>query len=71
MSPNSLFRNKTFMLDEMFQRKASKFAILLEYENPHNGARSPVLRETILQNLLKYNVFSRNFDDYSKVVEVN
>ena len=23
------------MLDEMFQRNASKFAILLEYENPH------------------------------------
>ena len=25
----SLFRNKRFMLDEMFKRKASKFAILL------------------------------------------
>ena len=29
----TLFRNKRFMLDEMFQRNASKFAILLEYEN--------------------------------------
>ena len=29
----SLFRNKRFMLDEMFQRNAFKFAILLEYEN--------------------------------------
>ena len=28
----SLFRNKRFVLDEMFQRIASKFAILLEYE---------------------------------------
>ena len=30
----ALFRNKRFMLDEMFQRNASKFAIFLEYENP-------------------------------------
>ena len=30
----SLFKNKRFMLDEMFQRNASKFAVLLEYENP-------------------------------------
>ena len=30
----SLFRNKRFMLDEMFRKNASKFAILLEYENP-------------------------------------
>ena len=29
----ALFRNKRFMLDEMFQRNASKFAIFLEYEN--------------------------------------
>ena len=36
----------------------------------HYGARSPVLRETILQNLLKYNIFSTNLDDYSKVAEV-
>ena len=27
---------KRFMLDEMFQRNASKFAIFLEYENPHS-----------------------------------
>ena len=33
---DSLFRNKRFMLDEMFQWNASKFAILLEYENPHS-----------------------------------
>ena len=31
-----LFRNKRFMLDEMFQRNVSKFAIFLEYENPHS-----------------------------------
>ena len=29
-----LFRNKRFMLDEMCQQNASKFAILLEYKNP-------------------------------------
>ena len=29
-----LFRNERFMLDEMFQRNASKFAIFLEYEHP-------------------------------------
>ena len=28
----ALFINKRFKLDEMFQRNASKFAILLEYE---------------------------------------
>ena len=32
---HELFRNRSFMLDEMFQRKDSTFAILLEYENPH------------------------------------
>ena len=32
---STLFRNKRFMLDEMFQRNASKCAIILEYENPH------------------------------------
>ena len=31
---NTLFRNKRFMLDEIVQRNASKFAIFLEYENP-------------------------------------
>ena len=30
----ALFRNKRFMLDEMTQRNASKFAIFYEYENP-------------------------------------
>ena len=30
----ALFRNKRFMLDEMFQQNTSKSAILLEYENP-------------------------------------
>ena len=30
----SLFRNKRFMLDEMFHRNASKFGIFLEFENP-------------------------------------
>ena len=30
----TLFRNMRFMLDEMFQQNASKFAIYLEYENP-------------------------------------
>ena len=30
-----LFRNKRFMLDEMFQRNASKFVLFMEYENPH------------------------------------
>ena len=34
VSTYTLFRNKRFMLDEMFQRNASKFAIFLEYENP-------------------------------------
>ena len=32
----SLFRKKRFMLDEMFQQNASKFAIFLEYENPRS-----------------------------------
>ena len=31
---NTLFRNTRFMLDEMFQRNASKFAIFYIYENP-------------------------------------
>ena len=40
-------------------------------EKPHHyRACSPVLTETILENLLKYNIFSRNFDDYSEVVKV-
>ena len=30
----SPFRNKRFMIDDMFRRNPSKFAILLEYENP-------------------------------------
>ena len=30
----ALFRNKRFMIDKMFQRNASKYAIFLEYENP-------------------------------------
>ena len=29
----TLLRNKKFMLDEMFQRKASKFSIFLKYVN--------------------------------------
>ena len=29
----TLFRNKKFMLDEMFQKNTSKFVIFLEYEN--------------------------------------
>ena len=33
-SQSAFFRNKRFMLDEMFQRNASKFAIHLEYKNP-------------------------------------
>ena len=33
---STLFRNKRFMLDEMFQKNASKFIILLEYENLHS-----------------------------------
>ena len=33
---NTLFRNKRFALNLMPQRNALKFAILLEYENPHN-----------------------------------
>ena len=32
----SLFRNKRFMLDKMTQQNASKFAILLVYENQHS-----------------------------------
>ena len=32
-------QKKKFMLDEMFQRNASKFAIFLEYENPRNFFR--------------------------------
>ena len=31
----TLFRHKRFMLDEMTYPNASKFAIFLEYENPH------------------------------------
>ena len=30
----TLFRNKRFVLDEKLRQNASKFAILLEYENP-------------------------------------
>ena len=33
---STLFRNKRFMLDEMTSQNASKFAIFLEYENPHS-----------------------------------
>ena len=33
---NRLFRNKRFMIDEVFQQNASKFAIFLEYKNPHS-----------------------------------
>ena len=29
-------QKKGFMLDEMLHRNTSKFAILLEYENPHS-----------------------------------
>ena len=29
----TLFRNKRFIIDKMFQQNASKFAIFLEYEN--------------------------------------
>ena len=35
----TLFRNKRFALNEMIQRNASKFAILLEYQNPHTFFR--------------------------------
>ena len=34
-SGHTLFTNKSFVLDEMTQQNASKFAIFLEYENPH------------------------------------
>ena len=34
-----LFRNKRFILNLMPQRNASKFAIILEYENPHSFFR--------------------------------
>ena len=37
----SLFRNKRIMLDEMLQRNASKFAILLGYEKYMGGCRIP------------------------------
>ena len=39
---STIFRNKRFMLDEMTQRNASKFAIFLEYKNPcsiHQGKK--------------------------------
>ena len=35
VSSTTLFRKKSFMLDEMFQRNAPKFAIFLEYENSY------------------------------------
>ena len=35
----TLFRNKRFMLDEMIQRNASKFAIFYVYENPYSFFR--------------------------------
>ena len=47
----SLFRNKRFMLDKMFQWNASKFAILLEYENLHIF---------VLFFILSYFIFSPN-----------
>ena len=31
----TLFRNKSFMLDEMTWRNASEFALFLEYEKPY------------------------------------
>ena len=34
--PLRILTNKKFMLDAMTQRTASKFAIFLEYENPHS-----------------------------------
>ena len=45
----TLFRNKRFMLDERFQRTASKFAILLEYENPRNFFFHFSFRATLIQ----------------------
>ena len=36
----------------------------------HYRACSPILRETILKNLLKYKDFSENFDDYFQLVKV-
>ena len=35
MIKSTLIRNKRFMLDEMFKENTSKFAIFLEYKNPH------------------------------------
>ena len=43
----SLFRNRRFMLDEMFQRNASKFVILLEYKKPHSLFFISSLRATL------------------------
>ena len=36
VNDHSLFRKKRFMLNEMFQKNASKFAIFFRYENPHS-----------------------------------
>ena len=36
ISSESFFRKKKLMVYEMFQQNASKFAIFLEYENPHS-----------------------------------
>ena len=35
----SLFKNKRFMLVEMLMQNTLKFALFLEYENPHNFFR--------------------------------
>ena len=52
----TLFRNKRFMLEEMFQWNASKFALLLEYEKLQHSSQFQGLCLTkssckMLQNL--------------------
>ena len=39
----TLSRNKRLVLDEKLQQNASKFAILLEYENPYNISRKNLM----------------------------
>ena len=52
-----LFRIKRFMLNEMFQGKASKFAILLEYKNPRSFFSFSFRATTIFLSLMNTLVY--------------
>ena len=52
----TLFRNKRFMLDEMYQQNASKFDKFLEYENPHSFFFHFVHGQSLMNPLVYVNI---------------